>query len=94
VYDFTKWECKTKYNSLKDITLEKEIELKYKNYPKGVVITFIRYGAKNVDDMKRLLSHTTDQKKHIRNLGPKRRVIAEKLIEKYEKEALFLPGGN
>ena len=89
MYDFTKWECKKKYSSLREITLDNEIELSYKSYPTGVVYTFIRYGAENVDDIKNLLSHTMEKSKHIRNLGPKRRRIAEELIEKYEEEALL-----
>jgi len=75
------------YRCLCEINLENELKKRYRNYPKAVVICFIRHGFHNINDIKMLFE---DKKNYdVRNLGPKRRLLAQRLVEKYEAEALL-----
>ncbi|MBI9010960.1 MAG: hypothetical protein JEZ08_01920 [Clostridiales bacterium] len=80
---------KRKFNNLKDINLQEEIEMEYDYYPKGLVSLFIRRGIMNVHDLKVCLDKCQTSQYSVRNIGPQRKKMAMELVKKYERESLL-----
>ncbi|MBI9014600.1 MAG: hypothetical protein JEZ08_20345 [Clostridiales bacterium] len=87
VYHFNQIQLKREFKSLSDISLKEELNKQYQYYPNAAIHAFLRGGISNFEEMKTMLK--SDQIHRFRNLGPKRIEMAQKIIEKYERESIL-----
>lgn len=84
---FTGFSLEQEYECLSDIYLQAEVNKGYNNYPKAVLVCFIRHGLTTMQDVKTIIEKKRAHS--IRNLGPRRKMLAMELIKKYEDEAII-----